>query len=94
MAQPAKRPFDDKTIIAVQRFINSRSWKDARHIVEGNKNILLTSEADAVIAEMIKKYSRSIWGDEVWLIQEHREILTQCKKEGIEAAFAKRIPKK
>ena len=95
MTQPVKRPFKEKTIIVVQRFINSRSWKDAKKLVEENKNILLTNEAQAVLAEMIRKYSGSIWGgNEVWVIQEHRDLLLRCREEGIDTAFSERIPKK
>jgi len=89
-----KIKYNEKTILAVQRFINSRSWKDARQIIEENKSVLLSKEADAVMAEMEEKYSRSIWGNEVWVIQEHRKLLAASRKDGIEAAFAERIPKK
>lgn len=95
MAQPPKKyKFNEKTIIAVQRFVNSRSWKDTRQIVEENNKLLLTKEADEILAEMEEKYSRSIWGTEVGVIQEHRKLLAGCRKDGIEAAFAERIPKK
>ncbi len=96
MAQPkpkTKSKYNEKTILAVQRFINSRSWKEARQILVENKSILLTKEADEVIAEMEEKYSRSIWGNEVWVIQEHRKLLAASRKDGIEAAFKGRIPK-
>lgn len=97
MTQAKPKPkikYNEKTILAVQRFINSRSWKDARQIIEENKSVLLSKEADAVMAEMEEKYSRSIWGNEVWVIQEHRKLLAASRKDGIEAAFAERIPKK
>ena len=96
MAQPkpkTKLKYNEKTILAVQRFINSASWKEARQILVENKSVLLTKEADTVIAEMEEKYSRSIWGNEVWVIQEHRKLLAASRKDGIEAAFKGRIPK-
>lgn len=92
--QPPKPKFNQKTILAVQRFINLRSWTDAKKIVEENKQVLLTREADQIINEMEAKYSRSFWGNEVCVIQEHRELLSACRKDGIEMAFAARVPKK
>jgi hypothetical protein len=63
-------------------------------ILEENKSVLLCKEADAVIADMEEKYSRSIWGNEIWVIQEHRKLLAASHKDGIDAAFKERIPKK
>ena len=97
MVQAKSKPkskHNEKTILAVQRFINSRSWKEARQILEENKSALLSKEADEVMAEMEEKYSRSLWGNEVWVIQEHRKLLVASRKDGIDAAFAERIPKK
>ena len=97
MTQSKPKPkikYSEKTILAVQRFINSRSWKEARQILEENKIALLSKEADEVIAEMEEKYSRNIWGNEVWVIQEHRKLLAASRKDGIDVAFAGRIPKK
>ena len=97
MAQPKPKPklkHDEKTIIAVQRFINSRTWKEARQILEENKRFLLSKDADQIMAEMEAKYSRGIWGNEVWVIQEHRKLLAVSRQDGIDAAFAERIPKK
>lgn len=92
--QQKKSKYDEKTILAVQKFINSHSWMDAKSIVEQNKQLLLSKEADGIINEMEAKYSRGIWGNEVWVIEEHHKLLDACKKDGIEAAFAKRVPKK
>jgi hypothetical protein len=92
--QSQKPKYKQKTILAVQHFVNSRSWTDAKKIVEDNKQMLLTREADEIMNEMEAKYSRSIWGNEVYVIQEHRELLSTCRKDGIEAAFAGRVPKK
>jgi hypothetical protein len=92
--QPKKPKYNEKTILVVQKFINSRSWLEAKQMVEENKRILLSNEAEAVINEMEAKYSRSLWGNEVWVIEEHHKLLKECKKEGIEAAFATRVPKK
>lgn len=89
-----KSKFSEKTILAVQRFINSRSWKESRQILEESKSVLLSKEADEVMAEMEEKYSRSIWGNEVLAIQEHRKLLAVSRKDGIDAAFAERSPKK
>jgi hypothetical protein len=89
-----KLKYSEKTILAVQRFINSRSWKESRQILEENKSILLSKEADEVMAEMEAKYSRNIWGNEVLAIQEHRKLLAASRKDGIDAAFAERAPKK
>ena len=92
--QPKKSKYNEKTILAVQRFLNSRSWKEAKQILEENKQTLMSNEAEAVIKEMEAKYSRNIWGNEVWVIEEHHKLLTESKKNGIDAAFATRIPKK
>lgn len=96
MPQPKAKPkhtYNEKTIQAVQKFINSRSWVEAKQLVEDNRRLLLTNEADAILADLEKKYSASMWGTEVPIIQEHRELLARCRKESIEAAFAERVPK-
>jgi len=96
VAQSKTKPklkYNEKTILAVQRFINSRTWKDARQIMEENKRYLFSKEADKIMAEMEEKYSRGIWGNEVWVIQEHRKLLAACRKDGIEAGFGERLPK-
>jgi hypothetical protein len=92
--QPQKPKYNEKTILAVQKFINSRSWKEAKSFVEQNKQLLLSKEADTILNEMEAKYSRSIWGNELWVIEEHHKLLEVCKKDGIDAAFAKRVPQK
>ena len=92
--QPQKPKYNEKTILAVQSFVNSSSWADAKKIVEEHKQLLLTKEADQILNEMEAKYSRSIWGNEVWVIEEHHKLLNACRTDGIEAAFAVRVPKK
>ena len=92
--QPQKPKYNEKTILAVQRFVNSRSWTEAKTIVEENERLLLTKEADQILNEMEAKYSHSIWGNEVWVIEEHHKLLNACRTDGIEAAFAVRVPKK
>jgi len=91
--QKLKRKFSQKTIVAVQKFVNSRSWKEAKQFVQDNRRLLLTKEADDILDEMEKKYSSSLWGTETPIIHEHRELLARCRKESIEAAFAERVPK-
>lgn len=92
--QHQKPKYNEKTILVVQRFINSRTWSDAKKIMEENKQVLLTKEADEVMNEMEAEYSRSFWGNAVGVIQEHRELLKACRKDGIETAFAVRVPQK
>jgi len=91
--QKPKRKFNQKTILAVQKFVNSRSWKDAKQFVEDNRRLLLTKEADDILDEIENKYSKSLWGTELPIIQEHRELLARRRKESIAAAFAERVPK-
>jgi len=92
--QPQKPKYNEKTILAIERFINSSTWREAKKIVEDNKRLLLSKEAEEIIKEMEVKYSRSIWGNEVWVIEEHHKLLNACRKDGIDAAFATRVPKK
>ena len=92
--QPQKPKYNEKTILAIERFINSSTWREAKKIVEDNKRLLLSKEAEEIIKEMEVRYSRSIWGNEVWVIEEHHKLLNACRKDGIEAAFATRVPKK
>jgi len=92
--QPQKPKYNEKTISAIERFINSSTWREAKKIVEDNKRLLLSKEAEEIIKEMEVRYSRSIWGNEVWVIEEHHKLLDACRKDGIDAAFATRVPKK
>jgi len=92
-SQP-KPHFNKKIILAVQKFVNSRTWTDARKVVEDNRHLLFTNEADAILKDMVERYSGSIWGSEAFVIREHRELLAKCRKEGIEAGFAPYQPKK
>ncbi len=76
----------DKLAEALEQFVNSEDWDQARRIVEENRD-LLDDESLALLAESIADYRASGRDDIANYLEEHRAVLLRSRKTGIEQAF-------
>ena len=74
---------------AVLSFVSADNWQESKHIVMGLQDVLLTDEADYVFAMLLAQHGDD--ANAVRLLEDHRQLLRRCRKEGIEAAFADRL---
>jgi CHAT domain-containing protein/tetratricopeptide (TPR) repeat protein len=71
-------------------FINAPTWTETKRLVEAQRQTLLSVFADQFIAHLLTQYPPGT--PQHPRLQEHRELLARCRREGIEAAFADRVP--
>jgi len=76
----------DKLAQALERFVNTEDWEDARRTVEENKD-LLSDRALSLLSENIEDYRRAQRDDVADYLEEHRELLERSRAVGIERAF-------
>jgi hypothetical protein len=76
----------DKMAAALEQFVNSEDWDEARRIVEDNEE-LLTDQAQALLAENIADYRSTGRDDVADYLDEHRQILSRSRQIGISQAF-------
>jgi len=76
----------DKMATALEQFVNSEDWDDARRIVEENQE-LLSDQAQALLAENIADYRSTGRDDVADYLEEHRSILERSRQIGIAQAF-------
>ena len=74
---------------AMVSFVNAKNWDESKEIVEQNKTLLLTDEADALFADLLTEYADN--PNATRRLTEHRALLQRCRTEGIEAAFADKV---
>ncbi len=80
-------PQQQQIIEAVLTFINAKTWRDSQQFVQQNALLLLTVPAEQIMDKLIEEYHDN--EQAVKLIRQHQDLLRQCRKVGIEAAFAK-----
>lgn len=73
---------------AIQAFVNAPSWAESRQVVEAQRDLLLSDEAEAIFEENITQANRD--GNQQWAdyLQQRLDLLRACRQEGIAAAFA------
>lgn len=75
-------------------FIEADSWSDSEEIVEKEQELLLSEEADFVFINLLEEHKNN--PKVVNMLEEHRELLKECKANGIQSAFMnkriRRIP--
>ena len=64
----------------------AQTWDQKKRIVEAQHGILLTEAADQALASLLE-HSRGD-ADATRLLEEHRDLLARCRRDGIETAFA------
>ena len=74
---------------SILMFVEAESWAECKQVVEAKRNLLLTETADQVLAAWIQQSVDNPQAARVF--QEYRVLLTRCRQEGIEVAFADRI---
>lgn len=76
----------DRLATALEQFVNSEDWDEARRIVEENRD-LLGDQAQALLAENIADYRSTGRDDVADYLEEHREILQRSRDVGTVRAF-------
>ena len=76
----------DKLAQALERFVNTEDWDDARRTVEENPD-LLSDRAQDMLKENIEDYRQARRDDIADYLEEHREILERSREAGVERAF-------
>jgi len=76
----------DRLAEALQRFVNTEDWEEARRTVEENPE-LLSDEAQELLNENIADYREADRGDIADYLEDHRRILQRSREIGIERAF-------
>ncbi len=71
---------------AVLAFVNADSWSESQRIVQSEQALLLTDDADAILAALLAEYADDT--NTTGILTQHRDLLRHCRAEGIEAAFA------
>jgi hypothetical protein len=77
----------DRLSEALEQFVNSDDWEEARQVVEENKE-LLSEEATNLLAESEEDYRQADRNDVADYLEEHRAVLERGREVGIERAFA------
>jgi len=78
-----------QTLEAVAAFINAATWLESKQVVEEHADVLLTDEVDLAWESFLRPYADN--ADVTRHIEEHRNLLIHCRREGIDAAFANRL---
>ncbi len=76
----------DKLAQALEQFVNSEDWDEARAIVEENRD-LLGDQAQQLLGESINDYRSTGRDDVADYLEQHRRILDQSRRSGIDKAF-------
>lgn len=76
----------DRLTQALEQFVNTEDWQEARRTVEENQN-LLSDEAQQVLSENIADYRTVARDDVAEYLEAHRAILQRSREVGTEQAF-------
>ena len=76
----------DKLAQALERFVNTEDWEEARRTVEENQD-LLSDRAQELLSENIEDYRQAERDDVADYLQEHRDLLKRSRQVGIDRAF-------
>jgi len=75
----------DPIVLAVNEYLNARTWLGCKEVVESKKEYLLTDEAEKIVDSVIEQYKDT---PSVSRLEKLRSILIKCRSEGIEEAFS------
>jgi CHAT domain-containing protein len=75
-----------RIVQAVQEFVNAQSLEERKNIVAGQHRLLFSSTADQVFEEFLSQYADN--ENITAVLQDQRDLLLRCKREGIEPVFA------
>jgi len=80
-----KDPSDEEILDTLYSFIEANTPLQAKQIVQVQRDLLLTRRADELLAQIADKNKNSSFFP---LLIEKREFLTNCRLQGIDAAYA------
>ncbi len=76
----------DRLAEALEQFVNSEDWDEARRVVEQNKD-LLGNEAMSLLQESIADYREAERNEVADYLEEHRRVLQRSREAGVDQAF-------
>ncbi len=76
----------DKVAEALEQYVNSQDWDEARQIVDRNKE-LLGDEARALLAESVVDYQEAGRDDLANYLEQHLKVLDRAREAGVDQAF-------
>jgi len=85
---PAARRMPTKLQIALdalEAYVTSNSWAEAKRVVETYRDILLTDMIDDVLVTLITQYENA---DVIRMLTHYRKVLVHCRVAGVDVAFA------
>jgi tetratricopeptide (TPR) repeat protein len=80
-------PQDKQFMEALLAFLNAPTAAEARQVIESRRELLLFEVANQVFTHLIEQYQ----GDQekIRFLQDSQDLLARCRREGIDAVFAK-----
>jgi hypothetical protein len=78
--------FSEHVLKALLAFVNARNLDESRRVVEDRREELLSEAADQIFQELLEQYRDNPLATQI--LREHQTLLSRCRREGIEAAFA------
>lgn len=77
---------DEKLIRTVMAFVSAKTWEDWSKMVRAEPELLLSSEADGLLAQMheVAKHDPELTS----IVELRRSLLRRCREDGIAATFA------
>ncbi|MDP9350195.1 MAG: CHAT domain-containing protein [Chloroflexota bacterium] len=87
---PSQRAIRSLTDL-VLAFVNARTWEESKQVVQENADALLSEQTDSVLQGLLEQYSED--SNVLRRLEDNRDLLARCRREGIDAAFADRVPR-
>lgn len=85
---PAQQPVPTKlqvALSALEAYLASKSWHEAKRVVEVFQDVLLTDIIDDVFVTLIGEYDDT---DSIRMLTQYRKVLSRCRADGVDVAFA------
>jgi len=71
---------------AVKAFVSAEDWDGSRRVLNENRDLLLSDEADAMLEALLDEFVDQ--PQPTALVRVHRDLLKRCREIGVDAAFA------
>ncbi|MGB0386175.1 MAG: tetratricopeptide repeat protein [Ardenticatenaceae bacterium] len=76
----------ERAFETVLKFVESKNWDESKRIVQAQRDLLLSDEAERVLTDLLAQHQNN--SEIVSVLEEHRDLLRQIRRDGIETAFA------
>ncbi len=80
-----KSGLPQRLVYALRDLLLSDDWESAQEIVEAHHDVLLTDEADEMLASMLRQYAGQ--SNQTRQIDKYRALLQRCRQVGVPQAF-------